>query len=134
MAGPARLPGARRRHAVLVLSLALLLMVQALVAGVAEAQVSKDQAGQLVAEAYDVEVLRVSEGEIEGRSVWLVSVMNPAGDFNEAFQVTTLAVDAETGGLVPSFRHRASGYDSPPGRRDDKVGLRPESTRSGTWR
>ena len=40
----------------------------------------------------------------DGRAVFLVTVMNPGGDFNEAFQVTTLAVDVETGKLVSGYR------------------------------
>ena len=103
-------------------------------AGTARAQVGAEQAGRQIAEAYDVKVLRVREGEIDGRPVWYVTIMNPVGDFNEAFQVNTLAVDRQTGQLVPSFRHRVSGYELPPGRRDDRIGQRPESMRTGTWR
>ena len=32
-------------------------------------------------------------------------------DFNDAFRVATIAVDAETGKLISQFRHLASGYD-----------------------
>ena len=48
--------------------------------------------------------------------------------------VLILAVEQTTGNLVPSFRHRASGYDLPGGRRDDKVGLRPNTADSTPWR
>ena len=103
-------------------------------AGTARAQVTDEEAGRQIAEAYDVKVLRVREGDIDGRPVWYVTVMNPVGDFNEAFQVNTVAVDRQTGQLVPSFRHRTSGYELPPGRRDDRLGRRPESMRTGAWR
>jgi uncharacterized NAD-dependent epimerase/dehydratase family protein len=103
-------------------------------AGTVLAQVGAEQAGRQFAETYDVKVLRVREGDIDGSPVWYVTVMNPGGAFNEAFKVTTVAVDKQTGQLMPSFRHRASGYELPPGRRDDKVGQRPESMRTGTWR
>ncbi len=103
-------------------------------AGTARAQVAAEEAGRQIAEAYDVKVLKVREGDIGGRPVWYVTVMNPVGDFNEALQVNTLAVDRQTGQLVPSFRHRASGYDLPPGRRVDRLGRRPDSMRTGIWR
>jgi hypothetical protein len=48
--------------------------------------------------------------------------------------VSSLAVDQETGDLVPAFRHNASGYELPGGLRGDKAGLRPDAMRSGTWR
>jgi hypothetical protein len=40
--------------------------------------------------------------------------MNPGGNDNGAFEVSTLIVDAATGDLVPQFAHRPSGYDLPP--------------------
>ncbi len=98
------------------------------------AQVTGEAAKLQVEEAYGVEVLSVSPGEIDDRAVWLLTVMVPEGDSNAAFMVTRLAVDQETGDLVPSFRHRASGYDLPGGLRDDKSGLRPDTARGGPWR
>ncbi len=90
---------------------AVLLVALLVAAGPAPttAAVNEAQVAQSIAEAYGVRVLRVQEGEIDGRPVWLVTVMNPGGDFNEAFMVTTLAVDRETGELVPAFRHGPSG-------------------------
>ena len=78
------------------------------------AAVSQDAAAKQIAERYEVEVLKVRAGELDGRKVWLVTVMQPGGDSNGAFQVHLLAVDQETGELVPSFRHGASGYTLPP--------------------
>ncbi len=71
-----------------------------------------DQAGKWVAKSFGVQVLKVRPSKIDGRQVFLVTVMNPKGDFNEAFQVTTVVVDAATGKLVSGFRHRSSGHDS----------------------
>jgi len=65
-----------------------------------------------VARDYGVDVLRVRRGAVDGRQVFLVTMMNPGGDFNEAFQVNTIAVDMESGELVPGFRHRPSGADA----------------------
>jgi hypothetical protein len=54
-------------------------------------------------------VLRVREALYDGRSVYIVTVMNPGGDFNEAFQVNTLMVDRRSGKLVSQFRPAMSG-------------------------
>ena len=75
--------------------------------------VSQSEAAKMVAQAFDVEVLRARAGQVDSRSVWLITVMNKGGDFNTAFQVNILAVDQATGKLVPAFRHRSSGYDLP---------------------
>lgn len=103
----------------------------------AAAALTKEEAERKVAETYGVEVIskKTRAGEIDGRPVWFLTVMNPGGDFNAAFQVTTLAVDRDSGELVPAFRHRPSGYELPgPGSRGDKDGLRPDAARTRTWR
>jgi hypothetical protein len=110
-------------------------IVQFAAPGTGSAAISQSAAVQMIEQTFDVEVLRARAGQIDGRAVWLLTVMNRGGDFNAAFQVNTLAVDQETGKLVPAFRHRESGYDLPgAGSRDDKVGLRPDAVRSRTWR
>lgn len=120
------------RRVVQVLPAAFL--AASLCCGTAAAEVTEQEAKRQVEEAYDVEVLKVREGEIDGRAVWLVTVMLPHGDFNTAFMVSHLAIDRESGDLVPAFRHRESGYDLPGGLRGDKAGLRPDAARSSTWR
>ena len=100
----------------------------------AQAQVGKDQAAATIAREFDVKVLRVRPGEIDGSPVWFVTVMEPGGNFNTAFQVSTLAVDQVSGALVPEFRqgpNGALGTGSSIGTRSD---IRPESLRSGAWR
>lgn len=62
---------------------------------------------------YGVQVLRVTPIERDGKNLFAVVVMNPGGNFNEAFQVTTLIVDADTGDLVTQFRDEATGFDLP---------------------
>ena len=97
------------------LALALAAGIQLALSGASvQAAVSETEASELVAERYGVEVLRVRAGERDGRKVWLVTVMQPGGDSNSAFQVHLLAVDQETGELVSSFRHHSSGYSLPP--------------------
>lgn len=80
----------------------------------AQAAVSQEAAAKSIAERYGVQVLKVRAGERDGRKVWLVTVMQPGGNSNGAFQVHLLAVDQESGELVPSFQHRTSGYTLPP--------------------
>lgn len=107
----------------------------ALLAGEAAAAVTKEQAASQVEQTFEVQVLRVQEGEVAGRAVWLVTAMNPGGDSNAAFQVNTVAVDRETGQLVPSFQHQPSGYELPGAPSyDTRVERNPDRARSGTWR
>jgi len=100
----------------------------------AAAQVSADKAAQDVARTYGVEVLRVRPGEVGIRAVWFVTVMNSGGNFNEAFQVTTLAVDRASGELLPAFRHGLSGSTGNAEAVDMRGDRRPDAARSGTWR
>ena len=83
-----------------------------LLAAPAWSAMSADEVAAAIAEAYGVTVLRVVPAKDDGRSVFRLTIMNPGGDFDEAFQVNTLLVDAETGKLVSGFRHRASGYEA----------------------
>ncbi len=95
--------------------LAVAAMAMAAAIGVlsaADAQVTARQASRQFAESYGVQVLKVRSAEIDGKLVYLLTVMNPKGDFIEAFQVNTVAVDADTGNLIAGFRHRSSGYDA----------------------
>ena len=75
----------------------------------AAAQMTGEQVAKKIAAGYGVRVLKVRRSQIDGRAVFLVTVMNPGGDFDEAFQITTLAVDVTTGKLVSGYRHRSSG-------------------------
>ena len=100
----------------------------------AQAQVSRDQAAARIASDYGVEVLRVRPGQIHGKAVWLVTVMQPGGAYNTAFQVTTLAVDQASGDLVPAFRQGPSGAVGNATPRDIRTDRRPDASRSGTWR
>lgn len=75
------------------------------------AQVTAEQAGTSVAEAFGVEVLRVEPATgAHGAPAYRVTVMNPPGNRNDAFAVTTLEVDRATGELVKQFRHLPAGY------------------------
>ncbi len=89
--------------------IALLAAPMLVSAGPASAAMTEAEVKAKVVEAYGVEVLRIRRAGLDGRDVFLVTVMNPGGDFDEAFQVNTIAFDAETGAPVPRFRHLASG-------------------------
>ncbi len=82
-----------------------------LLTGPASAAMSAAEVEAKVVEAYGVEVLKVRLAALDGRQVFLVTMMNPGGDFNEAFQVSTIAIDVESGEPVSGFRHRASGVE-----------------------
>ena len=107
----------------------------AFVADPSQAAVSSEEAGRKVAAQFSVEVLRVRAAVLDSTPVWLVTVMTPGGDNNDAFQVNTLAVDQDSGALIPSFRHGTSGYDLPGTLdRSTRIEQRPEASRSGAWR
>jgi hypothetical protein len=74
---------------------------------------SPERVATALAQRYGVSVLHVRKVIDDGRLAYEVVVMNPGGNFNEAYQVNTLEVDAATGELIPQFRHRADGYDLP---------------------
>lgn len=76
----------------------------------AQQSLSADAVAKRIAEAHDVEVLRIEPVDAEGRAAYLVTVMNRGGAFNDAFKVTRLMVDATTGDLIPQFRHGPTGY------------------------
>lgn len=98
------------RHSLVALAVAgVLATAPLLVPHGAVAQVTGKQVATKIAAAFGVRVLKVRESRLDGAPVFLVTVMNPGGDFDEAFQITTLAVDVKTGKLVSGFRHRSSG-------------------------
>lgn len=107
----------------------------ALIPGPSQAAVTSEDAARKVAEQFSVKVLRVRAAVLDSTPVWLVTVMNAGGNNNDAFQVNILAVDQDSGELIPSFRHGASGYELPGALdRSTRIELRPEVSRSGAWR
>ncbi len=111
------------------------LLLQIILTGPAAAMLDKSQVQATVEKTYDAKVLRVYEGEDNGRSVFFVRVMYNGGNYNTAFQVNTLVIDADTGKRISQFRHEPSGrslsgnYDSRPNRQS------PSALRRGhIWR
>ncbi len=77
------------------------------------AELSAAEVAQQIAQTYPVKVLSVRNIEVDGRTAYAVTVMTKGGDFDDAFQVNTILVDADTGKPIPVFRHRESGYILP---------------------
>jgi len=81
-------------------------LVAALIAAVpvvASAAMTKEQVAAKIEKAYNVKVLRVTPMTEDGKAIFAVTVMSPAGNWNHAFQVNTIAVDAQTGAPVVQF-------------------------------
>ena len=128
-----------RRSRMTVAMVGAVVLVLAILAGLlpgpAAAAVSSEEAARKVTEQFSVKVLRVRAAVLDTTPVWLVTVMSAGGNNNDAFQVNTLAINQETGELVPSFRHGASGYTLPGALdRSTRIEQRPEALRSGAWR
>ncbi len=87
-----------------------IVLAAGLAAGAARAAVTPDDIKRQLESAYHVEVLRVEPIELAGKPAFTVRVMKKQSGGNDAFRVTTLAVDGETGQLISAFHHRASGY------------------------
>lgn len=99
----------------LLLSLLMLAvsMLSLPLAAHAQSLLSETDARQVIEERYGVEVLRIEKAENDGLPVFIMRVMNAAGDFNEAFQVNVLVMNRRNGELVPQFHHGASGATYP---------------------
>jgi hypothetical protein len=117
-----------RRIAILAAVLAL--------AGVSAAQagVTPDEVKQLLEKAYPVQVLKVAPTEVDGKPGFAVRVMSNDTSGNGGFGVSTLTVDAETGQLVPAFRHQTSGYTLPETVSGDPRQVNVPEDGSKTWR
>jgi hypothetical protein len=83
----------------------------ALGAAPAGAALSADQVKQQVETRYGVKVLRIKPMTEQGRSAFAVTIMNPGGSFNEAFQVNTIVIDAETGRPIVQYRQGPGGLE-----------------------
>ena len=122
----------KMRHPFVAISIGLvILMLAGTSAGAASSQ---KQIRASVEKQYDAKVLKIYPGKDAGRAVFFVRVMYNGGNFNTAFQVNTLVIDANTGKRVKQFRHGSSGrelsgnYDSSPNRQA------PDALRGHIWR
>ena len=76
----------------------------------AHAQMTERQIIAKIEGNFGVKVLNVQAAKNIGENVLAVTVMNPPGNFNEAFQINTLAVDKRSGNLVPVEAQTKQGY------------------------
>ena len=116
-----------KRHFILVAALA------GMCCGPAMAAVTEQSVRQNIEKTYDVRVLKLVKGTLDGKAVYFVTVMSAGGNDNAAFQVNRLAVDVETGALVSSFRHHSSGYELPAGTLDNETDRQPTDVLRQGW-
>lgn len=92
---------------------------------------SKAEVKAMIEKTYGVKVLRIDDTRANDLDAFAVRVMNPGGNFNEAFQINTLVVDKRTGRLISQFRHLSDGRvgRSGGGGRDLSENAGPESRR-----
>lgn len=79
----------------------------------AQGLLSEAEARAALVRDYGVEILRVREDVVDGTPAFRITVMNPAGNFNEAFQVNVLMIDRRSGKLISQFRHGSEGAATP---------------------
>jgi len=75
----------------------------------ASAQVTQDQVKRQLQEAYGVSILRIQIIENRGKSAFAVTMMNPPGNFNEAYQVSTIVIDRKTGKPMSQYFEETNG-------------------------
>jgi hypothetical protein len=63
-------------------------------------ELSEDQVRSRLQEELGVEVVGLRVVEVEGRPAYAVKVMNPPGNYNAAFLVSSLLIDGETGEII----------------------------------
>ena len=99
-----------------------------------EAAMAKGQVKAATEKTYDVRVLKIDPGKKDGKDIFIVKVMYNGGNWNTAFQVNTIVIDANSGERVSQFRHQSSGrslsgnYDAMPNRQP------PDALRRHIWR
>ena len=99
-----------------------------------EAAMTKGQVKAATEKTYDVRVLKINPDKKDGKDVFIVKVMYNGGNWNTAFQVNTIVINANTGKRVSQFRHQSSGrslsgnYDAMPNRQP------PDALRRHIWR
>ena len=109
-------------------------LAQLAVPSSANAAMTQSQVAAATEKSYDVRVLKIYADKENGKSLFRVKVMYNGGDWNTAFQVNTIVIDAETGERVAQFKHQSSGrslpgnYDSMPNRQP------PDALRRHIWR
>ncbi|MFQ5786124.1 MAG: hypothetical protein ACE5H8_15060 [Alphaproteobacteria bacterium] len=110
-------------------------VVAIVLAAPVHAAMTADEVAKAIRDTFDIKVLKVTPFVEDGRAAYLVTVMNPGGNSNSAFQVGRIAVDAETGALISQFRHLPSGYVLSGAPRYGSGPGRPDAAENGiVWR
>ncbi len=98
-------------------------------------KLSVEELKQQIEQTYPVNVLGVRAITADGKAAYAVTVMTRGGDIDDAFQVNTIIVDADTGASISVFRHLDSGYVLPDGGDRDTNRQPPDAAQAGsTWR
>lgn len=79
--------------------------------------VTADSVKTSIEAEYPVKVLKVEETKIGEKDAFRVTMMFEGGNFNTAFQVNTIVVDAATGKPIPQFGSAATGHNKAGGAR-----------------
>ncbi len=95
-----------------VAAIATFCVIAAVPPQAALAAISADQARESIEKQFGVKVLKITSSTLDGKPVYLLTIMSPGGNSNSAFQVSRIAVDPETGKLVLGSHHLPSGYNS----------------------
>ena len=88
----------------------------------ARAQMSVDEIRNKVTADYGVTVLKVTPMESGTEAKFAVTVMNPGGNWNGAYQVNTIVVDGETGELVIQYGNKGGRQQELPVGPQRKIG------------
>lgn len=98
-----------KTHKLIALAMVLATAMLAFSAQVSLAQISQDQVTQQLENTYGVKVLRIQPIENRKKAAYAVTMMNPAGNVNEADQVNTIVVDRETGKPLSQYFEEPNG-------------------------
>tara|TARA_B100001758_G_C18212383_1_gene505816 strand:+ start:354 stop:668 length:315 start_codon:yes stop_codon:yes gene_type:complete len=83
---------------------------------------------------YDAKVLKMFIGKDQGKPVYFVRVMFNGGNYNTAFQVNTIVIDAISGKRLPQFRHGSSGRQLSGAMKNNPNKQTPGALRGHVWR
>jgi len=100
----------------------------------ADAAMSKRAIQAKIEKKYDANVLKMFIGNDLGRPVYFVRVMFKGGNYNTAFQVNTIVIDANTGKRLSQFRHGPSGRQLSGAMENSPNKQSPAALRGHVWR
>lgn len=103
-------------------------------AGSALAAMSPDEVKSAIEGEYPVKVLKVTEATVGEKPVYRVTMMFNGGNFNSAFQVNTIVVDAETGKPIVQFGSAPTGHNTASGARSFETNRQKTNAINGTIR